>query len=82
MILLIQNTQNRDGPTLQAKLDEPSCSSDADDEFMGIEKLTDAELEVLHMRYRAAADSSQRAVERTAREMAASRRRENTSRKT
>lgn len=73
MVFLIQNTQNRDGAAVQAKLDELIRSSDADDEFMGIEKLTDAELEVLHRRCQAAADSSQRAVERTKREMEARR---------
>src|SRR5262245_24410024 len=45
MVFLIQNTQNRDGAALQTKLDELIRSSDADDEFMGIEKLTDKELE-------------------------------------
>ena len=49
MVFLIQNTQNRDGAALQAKLDELiRAMTDADDEFMGIEKLTDAELEEMH----------------------------------
>ena len=50
MVFLIQNTQNRDGSAVQTKLDELIRSSDADDEFMGIETLTDAELQVLHDR--------------------------------
>ncbi len=50
MVFLIQNTQNRDGAALQTKLDELIRASDAHDEFMGIEKLTDKELEVLHAR--------------------------------
>ncbi|CAN5486313.1 low affinity iron permease family protein [soil metagenome] len=50
MVFLIQNTQNRDGAALQTKLDELIRASDAHDEFMGIEKLTDRELEVLHAR--------------------------------
>jgi low affinity Fe/Cu permease len=48
MVFLIQNTQNRDGAALQTKLDELIRSSNAEDEFMGIEKLTDHELEALH----------------------------------
>ncbi|MBZ9936008.1 low affinity iron permease family protein [Mesorhizobium sp. BR1-1-16] len=50
MVFLIQNTQNRDGAAVQTKLDELIRSSNAEDEFMGIEKLTDEELERLHLR--------------------------------
>src|SRR5437868_12452572 len=45
MVFLIQNTQNRDGAAIQTKLDELIRASDAEDEFMGIEKLTDRELD-------------------------------------
>src|SRR3954470_7295687 len=48
MVFLIQNTQNRDGLAIQTKLDELIRASDAEDEFMGIEKLTDSELDALH----------------------------------
>jgi low affinity Fe/Cu permease len=48
MVFLIQNTQNRDGLAIQTKLDELIRASDAEDEFMGIEKLTDSELDILH----------------------------------
>jgi low affinity Fe/Cu permease len=48
MVFLIQNTQNRDGTAVQTKLDELIRSSNAEDDFMGIEKLTDRELDVLH----------------------------------
>ena len=48
MVFLIQNTQNRDGAAIQTKLDELIRTSAAGDEFMGIEKMTDKELELLH----------------------------------
>jgi low affinity Fe/Cu permease len=58
MVFLIQNTQNRDGAALQTKLDELIRASDALDEFMGIEKLTDKELEALHIRCQPHAERS------------------------
>jgi low affinity Fe/Cu permease len=46
MVFLIQNTQNRDGVALQAKLDELiRVTRDARDAYMGIEKLDDVEVE-------------------------------------
>jgi low affinity Fe/Cu permease len=45
MVFIIQNTQNRDGAALQAKLDEIIRSSQAQDRFIGIEHLTDEEIE-------------------------------------
>ena len=65
MVFLIQNTQNRDGVALQTKLDELIRSSDAQDEFMGIEKLTEQELSVLHQKCEAAARKSHATLERT-----------------
>lgn len=56
MVFLIQNTQNRDSEALQTKLDELIRSSQAEDEFMGIEKLTDRELSALHEKCRASAE--------------------------
>src|SRR3954466_13439395 len=47
MVFLIQNTQNRDGFAVQTKLDELIRSSDAENAYIGIEKLTDSELEAL-----------------------------------
>ncbi len=45
MVFLIQNTQNRDGAAVQAKLDELLRSLDgARNAFVGIEGLTDSEL--------------------------------------
>jgi low affinity Fe/Cu permease len=55
MVFLIQNTQNRDGAAMQTKLDELIRSSKAGNEFMGIEKLTDKELEELQASCEAAA---------------------------
>jgi low affinity Fe/Cu permease len=46
MVFVIQNTQNRDGAALQAKLDELiRASSQAQNRFIGIEHLTDQEIE-------------------------------------
>jgi len=48
MVFLIQNTQNRDGRAVQLKLDELIRSStEARDEFVDIEELTDQELDTL-----------------------------------
>ena len=44
MVFLIQNTQNRDGAAIQAKLDELIRAGRARNEFIGIEHLTQAEL--------------------------------------
>jgi low affinity Fe/Cu permease len=64
MVFLIQNTQNRDGAAVQTKLDELIRTSDAEDEFMGIEKLTDKELETLHSQCEQAAKKSHAALEK------------------
>jgi low affinity Fe/Cu permease len=64
MVFLIQNTQNRDGAAIQTKLDELIRSSDAEDEFMGIERLTDRELDLLHRKCARAARNSQRILEK------------------
>jgi low affinity Fe/Cu permease len=46
MVFLIQNTQNRDGAAMQAKLDELLFAvKQADDRFIGIEHLTELELD-------------------------------------
>ena len=45
MVFIIQNTQNRDGGALQAKLDELIRSSHAHNRYIGIEHLTDEEIE-------------------------------------
>lgn len=47
MVFLIQNTQNRDSAALQAKLDELLRAVDGarQHDFVGVEHLTDAEIE-------------------------------------
>jgi low affinity Fe/Cu permease len=46
MVFLIQNSQNRDAAALQAKLDEIiRAMGNARNEFIGIEHLTDSEIE-------------------------------------
>ncbi|MGH6618211.1 MAG: low affinity iron permease family protein [Alphaproteobacteria bacterium] len=46
MVFLIQNTQNRDGAAIQAKLDELIRAMDsARNEFIGLEHLTEEEVE-------------------------------------
>ena len=45
MVFLIQNTQNRDGAALQAKLDELIRVGEAENTFIGIEHLTESEVE-------------------------------------
>ena len=44
MVFLIQNTQNRDGAAIQAKLDELIRASAAQNRFIGIEHLSEKEL--------------------------------------
>jgi low affinity Fe/Cu permease len=68
MVFLIQNTQNRDSLALQTKLDELIRASDAEDEFMGIEKLTDKQLDMLHAKCQRMAANSKRLLERAAKE--------------
>lgn len=51
MIFLVQNTQNRDASALQAKIDELLRAVDgARREFIGIEHLTDVEIEKIRAR--------------------------------
>lgn len=68
MVFLIQNTQNRDGAALQTKLDELIRVSDAEDDFMGIERLTDEELRELHRRCETMARRTTAVLDRTVRE--------------
>ena len=55
MVFLIQNTQNRDGAAIQAKLDELIRASAAQNAYIGIEHLTEEELDGLRARCEARA---------------------------
>ena len=50
MVFLIQNSQNRDGAAIQAKLDELIRASAAQNRYIGIEHLTEEELDELRQR--------------------------------
>lgn len=55
MVFLIQNTQNRDGAAIQAKLDELIRASAAQNVFIGIEHLTQDELDEIRAKCEAKA---------------------------
>lgn len=55
MVFLIQNSQNRDGAAIQVKLDELIRVSAAKNTFVGIEHLTDEEIEELRTKCEARA---------------------------
>jgi len=55
MVFLIQNTQNRDGAAIQAKLDELVRVGRAHNHFIGIEHLTATEVEEIRMKCETAA---------------------------
>jgi low affinity Fe/Cu permease len=44
MVFVLQNSQNRDGKALQTKLDELILTSQAQNKFVGIEKLNEEQL--------------------------------------
>jgi low affinity Fe/Cu permease len=58
MVFLIQNTQNRDGAAIQAKLDELVRVSSGANRYIGIEALTEEELDELRERCRLRANSA------------------------
>jgi low affinity Fe/Cu permease len=72
MVFLIQNTQNRDGAAIQAKLDELIRASAAQNVFIGIEHLTQDEVDEIRAKCMAkakaesAADQAEKAANRKA----------------
>jgi low affinity Fe/Cu permease len=68
MVFLIQNSQNRDGAAIQVKLDELIRVSAARNAYVGIEHLTEEELEELRAKCerRAKAEAAPVEAERTA----------------
>lgn len=64
MVFLIQNTQNRDGAAIQAKLDELVRVSSGSNSFIGIEHLTEEEVNEFREKCKAAAERAGRAVKR------------------
>jgi low affinity Fe/Cu permease len=58
MVFLIQNTQNRDGAAIQAKLDELIRASAAQNRYIGVESLTEDELTELRSRCASRAQAS------------------------
>ncbi len=52
MVFLVQNAQNRDGKIIQLKLDELIRAVEgAEDAYVNMEEMSEAELEDLHKRY-------------------------------
>ena len=71
MVFVIQNSQNRDGAAIQAKLDELIRSSAAQNDFIGIETLSEDEVSALRdtplarklAKAREAADAAEKSVD-------------------
>jgi low affinity Fe/Cu permease len=73
MVFLIQNSQNRDSAAIQVKLDELIRVSTAQNSFVGIEHLTDEELEEIRTKCELRAEAEKAggaAVEQTGRKAA------------
>jgi low affinity Fe/Cu permease len=60
MVFLIQNTQNRDGAAIQAKLDELILVTSAENSFIGIEHLTEEEVNEFREKCKTAAARAER----------------------
>jgi len=61
MVFLIQNTQNRDNAAIQAKLDELILVTAAENSFIGIEHLTEEEVNEFRKKCKTAAERAERA---------------------
>ncbi|WP_372441178.1 low affinity iron permease family protein [Microvirga arvi] len=71
MVFPIQNTQNRDGAEIQAKLDELIRVSTAQNVFIGIEHLTQEELDEIRAKCEAKAETAASRAEAAANRKAA-----------
>lgn len=65
MVFLIQNTQNRDGAAVQAKLDELIRASEGENALVGIEHLPAEEVEAFRRRCEKAVAAIEREEERS-----------------
>lgn len=70
MVFLIQNTQNRDGAAIQAKLDELIRVGEAHNHFIGIEHLTESEVEEIRNKCEEAAKRHDREEEKKVKQIA------------
>jgi low affinity Fe/Cu permease len=65
MVFVLQNTQNRDGEAVQAKLDELIFAlKEADNKFVAAEKLSDKELHALREKLQDQSDQASQELER------------------
>ena len=62
MVFLIQNSQNRDSAAIQVKLDELIRVSEGENRFIGIEHLTEREVEEFRMLCEKAAKAAEQRV--------------------
>ena len=60
MVFLIQNSQNRDSAAIQAKLDELILVTAAENTFIGIEHLTEEEVNEFRKKCKTAAEKAER----------------------
>ena len=75
MVFLIQNTQNRDGAAIQAKLDELIRVSTGHNHFIGIEHLTESEVEEIRFKCEQAAKRHDEEIAQQAADKAVARKR-------
>ena len=64
MVFVIQNAQNRDGAAIQAKLDEIIRAGESENTFIGIEHLSQEEVEAFRSKCEAAAKQAGSAISR------------------
>ncbi|MCM5554943.1 low affinity iron permease family protein [Pleomorphomonas sp. NRK KF1] len=69
MVFVLQNSQNRDGKALQAKLDELILTSKAQNKFIGIEKLDEDEIREVSEALEQKAEMLEGVADRRAEEM-------------